>query len=168
MRTAIAFLMHGYLGSGKTTLARRLEAHESAIRFTHDEWMQALYGDDPPDRYFAEYKQRVFKLMEATWTRCLALNINVVLDFGLWSRSERDHVRDIVASLGCVARLYHLSCPNDLAWDRIEKRNEHLKASLFISPNTFIVLRSRFEPLDPDEARIEIDTTGQVFTDGDY
>ena len=159
MRSAVAFLMHGYLGAGKTTLARQLEADESAIRFTHDEWMQVLYGDDPPGALFAEYVQRVFKVMEPTWTRCLALNTNVVLDFGLWSRSERDHVRGLVTSLGCEAKLYRLWCPDHLAWDRIEKRNERLEASLFIAPSTFKVLRSRFEPLEPDEIRIEVNTT---------
>jgi len=141
-------------------LARRLEADESAVRFTHDEWMQVLYGNDPPEALFAEYVQRVFKVMESTWTRCLALNTNVVLDFGLWSRSERDRVRGLVTSLGCEARLYCLSCPDHLAWSRIEKRNDRLKASLFIAPNTFKILRSRFEPLEPDEVRIEVDTTG--------
>lgn len=160
MQSAVAFLMHGYLGAGKTTLARQLEADEFAVRFTHDEWMQVLYDDDPPEALFAECVQRVFKVMESTWTRCLALNTNVVLDFGLWSRSERDRVRGLVTSLGCEARLYRLSCPDHLAWSRIEKRNERLEASLFVAPNTFKVLRSRFEPLEPDEVRIEVDTTG--------
>jgi hypothetical protein len=48
--TATAFMIHGYLGAGKTTLARRLEVEHAAIRFTHDYWMGTLYGDDPPDR----------------------------------------------------------------------------------------------------------------------
>jgi predicted kinase len=42
--TATAFLIHGYLGAGKATLARRLEVEQAAIRFTHDEWMRSLYG----------------------------------------------------------------------------------------------------------------------------
>jgi hypothetical protein len=48
--TATAFMIHGYLGVGKTTLARRLEVEHAAIRFTHDYWMRTLYGDYPPDR----------------------------------------------------------------------------------------------------------------------
>jgi predicted kinase len=45
---ATAHLIHGYLGAGKTTFARRLEEELPAIRFSHDEWMTNLYGDDPP------------------------------------------------------------------------------------------------------------------------
>ena len=43
-----AHLIHGYLGAGKTTFARQLERDIPAIRFSHDEWMVRLYGDDPP------------------------------------------------------------------------------------------------------------------------
>lgn len=66
----LAFLLHGYLGVGKTTLARRLEAEHAAFRFTHDEWVRALYGQDPPEALFADSAGRVSGLIEATWTRC--------------------------------------------------------------------------------------------------
>jgi predicted kinase len=155
--TATAFLIHGFLGAGKTTLARRLEVEQIAIRFTHDEWMRSLYGDDPPETRFSEYADRVSGVMETVWTRCVALKINVVLDFGFWTRSERDRVRGLVASLGGNSVLYRLACPDEVAWSRIEKRNERLGADLYIAPNTFNVLKARLEPLDPDETRIEVE-----------
>src|SRR6516162_1652247 len=86
--TATVFLIHGYLGAGKTPLARRLEVEQAAIRFTHDEWMRSLYGDDPPETRFSEYAKRVSGVMETVWTRCVVLKMNVVLDFGFWTRSE--------------------------------------------------------------------------------
>lgn len=84
-----AFLLHGFLGVGKTTLARRLEVEYRAMRFTHDEWMYRLYGDDPPAAQFPQYAARVSVTMSAIWTRCLELGTNVVLDFGFWSKAER-------------------------------------------------------------------------------
>jgi predicted kinase len=155
--TATAFMIHGYLGAGKTTLARRLEVEHAAIRFTHDYWMRTLYGDDPPEDLFSEYAKRMSSVMEMVWTRCVALKTNVVLDFGFWTRSERDRVRDLIASLGGNSVLYRLSCLDHVAWSRIEKRNERLGADLYIAPNTFNVLKARFEPLDPDQPRIEIE-----------
>jgi predicted kinase len=154
----LAFLLHGYLGVGKTRLARRLEAEHAAIRFTHDEWMRALYGNDPPEAFFAEYAGRVSGLIEATWTRCLELRLNVVLDFGFWSRSERDRTRALIAQLGGECRLYRLTCPDEIARQRIEGRNEDLDASLFIAPATYDSLKARFEPLGPDERSIEMVT----------
>jgi predicted kinase len=54
-------LIHGYVGAGKTTFARRLEQELPAIRFSHDEWMTRLYGDDPPVDQIPELQHRVSK-----------------------------------------------------------------------------------------------------------
>lgn len=153
---ATAHLIHGFLGVGKTTFARQLEQQLPAIRFSHDEWMARFYGDDPPVDHFAEFYRRVYEQMEEVWLRCLELGLNVVLDFGFWTRQERDTARAKTAATGGQARLYQLTCPEDEAWRRIEKRNADLRGSLYISRNTFEMLKSRFEPLGSDEQCIEI------------
>lgn len=153
---ATAHLIHGYLGAGKTTFAKALEDETPSIRFSHDEWMQKLYGDDPPDELFASYSKQVSDVMEEVWTRCLKIGADVILDYGFWSRSERDRVRALVADLGADCCLYNLACSDDEAWKRIEARNESLVSSLYIARNTFEVLKARFEPLDSDEARVEV------------
>lgn len=151
-----AHLIHGYLGSGKTTFAKALEQEGTALRFTHDEWMKKLYGDDPAEEHFADYAKRVSEVMEGLWTRCLQIGADVILDFGFWSRNERDRVRLTVTRLGADCRLYRLSCSEDDAWKRIEARNLSLDSSLYIARNTFEVLKARFEPLSDDENRIEV------------
>lgn len=151
-----AFLLHGFLGAGKTTLAKRLEREQKAVRFTHDEWMSRLYGDDPPIEHFQEYARRVSEVMERAWTRCLELGKHVVLDFGFWSRSERTHVRTLVSRHGGEAVLYRLNCPDEIAWKRIALRNDRLAGSLHIARNTFKVLKAGFEPLGLDEPCIEV------------
>ena|SRR5215469_11222731 len=151
-----AHLIHGYLGVGKTTFARQLERDIPAIRFSHDEWLTRLYGDDPPAEHFADFCRRVSEQAEEVWIRCLELGLDVVLDFGFWTRRDRGATRAKISGLGAQARLYRLSRSEDEAWRRIEKRNTNLQGSLLIVRNTFEVLKKRFEPLDPDEARIEI------------
>ncbi|WP_293913313.1 ATP-binding protein [Deinococcus sp.] len=74
--------LHGFLGSGKTTLARRLERELPAFRFSSDEWMTTLYGQDPPAEQFAEFRTRVPTLMRRYWVRALELGLDVVLDEG--------------------------------------------------------------------------------------
>ena len=151
-----AHLIHGSVGAGKTTFARRLERELPAIRFSHDEWMTRLYGDDPPVDQFPKFHQRVSKLIDDCWRRCVELGLDVVLDLGFWSRRQRDEIRATAVALGAGARLYRLECPEDEAWGRIEKRNLHLDGSLLIVRNTFDMLKSRFEPLGDDEDRIEV------------
>jgi len=151
-----AHLIHGYLGAGKTTFARQLERDIPAIRFSPDEWMVRLHGDNPPAERFPDFHRRIYEQVEEIWPRYLELGIDVVLDFGFWSRIERDATRQKISTLGAQARLYRLTCPEDEAWRRIDKRNADLRGSLLVDRNAFEVFKTRFEPLDPDEARIEI------------
>ena len=153
-----AFLLHGFLGSGKTTLAKRLEQQQGAVRFTHDEWMSRLYGEDPPAALFDDYASRISAVMETMWTRCLDLGTPVILDFGFWSRAERLRVRSLILEHGGDPVLYSLTCPEHLAWQRIEQRNARLAGSLYITPTTFGLLKTRFEPLGPDEMHIRINS----------
>lgn len=154
-----AHMIHGYLGAGKTTFARRLEQDLPAIRFTHDEWMARLYGIDPPAEHFADYGTRVFAQIDSMWPQGLQLGLDVVLDLNFWTRRERDAARTKAESLGAAVRLHRLTCSDDVAWRRIEKRNACLDASsLLIARNTFEVLKSRFEPLHVDEPREEVAT----------
>lgn len=101
--------------------------------------------------FIREYRSR--------WKRSVpdaSLGLDVVLDFGFWTRRDRDAARAKILLLGAQAHLYRLSCSDDEAWRRVEKRNANLQGSLLIVRNTFEMLKERFEPLDPEEARIEI------------
>jgi predicted kinase len=133
-----------------------LESDLGAVRFSHDEWMACLYGEDPPAEHFAAYHRNISDLMQETWTRCLVLGLDVVLDFGFWTRADRDSARMLVAASGASHRLYELACPEGEAWKRVEGRNARLQGSLLITRNTFEILKERFEPLEGDEERASI------------
>jgi len=162
---ATAHLIHGFLGVGKTTFVRRLERRLPAIRFSHDEWMTRFYGNDPPVERYEDFYRRVCQQVEEIWPRCLEFGLDVVLDFGFWTRLERDATIAKIVALGGEARLYRLSCPEDETWWRVESRNIDLRGSLYISRNTFEILETRFEPLADDEERIEIGVRRAVQTD---
>ena len=57
--------------------------------------------------------------------------ISVVLDFGLWSREERDELRTAARVLGVGVELRYLHAPPDELWRRIEARNRELPWSAF-------------------------------------
>src|SRR5206468_11306936 len=83
------FVMVGLPGSGKTTLARELEARHAALRLTKDDWMMALFGWGD----FEEKREIVEAPLWSMGARALQLGVNVVLDYGLWARSEREDYR---------------------------------------------------------------------------
>jgi predicted kinase len=149
-------MIHGYLGAGKTTFARKLEEDLPAIRFSMDEWVTHIFGSDhlDPETMLAP----VCDLIERCWTRCVELGLDVVLDDGFWHRKSRDETRAKTAALGAGYRLYFISTPDETAWARIEKRNQDLKGSYFIDRNAFNTLKDLrgFNPLGPDEPHIVI------------
>jgi predicted kinase/predicted N-acetyltransferase YhbS len=113
------FLMCGLPGAGKTTVAKRLEHERRALRLTTDEWMRALFGPDLE----AEGREAVEAIQWQVAARALELGLDVVLDFGVWTRAERDRYRAQAAALGARVELVLVDAPLDERWRRIEARN---------------------------------------------
>jgi predicted kinase len=151
-------LIHGFLGMGKTTFAKRLETQLPAVRYTPDEWMGRLFGDDPPSECFQQRHQAILEIIDAHWPRVTACGTDVILDFGFWSRAARDRARQRATDHGCNALLYCLQCSEATARQRCQARNQNLAGSLLITDNTFQVLMARFEPLADDEERTVVST----------
>jgi predicted kinase len=114
-------LLCGLPGSGKTTVARRLADKLGAIRFCPDEWMSALGVDlfDEPRRARIESVQ--WNLAQELVQR----RVSVIIEWGVWARSERDAVRARARELGVPVELHYLEVPLDVLWERVRDRNEH-------------------------------------------
>lgn len=146
--------LHGFIGSGKTTLARTLEGDLGALRFTPDEWMTVLHGADPPADEYPAMLARVRALMHSQWTRAVTLGVPVILDEGLWTRASRDELRAQAAALGVPLTLHVLPFDPAAAWERVAARNDQPGAH-FIAPATFELFLPRFEPLTTDEEPLQ-------------
>jgi predicted kinase len=155
-----AHLIYGYIGAGKTTFAKKLEQDVAAVRFSADEWITTLYGDDEahiqPD--VATIMDRLLAAMEPLWSRCLVLGLDVILDMGFWTRVHRDATRKRVEACRAGTQLYYVRCDDEVAWSRVESRNAHPCGSIRMVRNTFDVLKARVEPLGPDEPHLVIET----------
>jgi predicted kinase len=112
------FLTVGLPGTGKTTLARRLEADHGALRLTKDEWVKALYGADNP----AEASDVIEGRLIDIGLRALELGTNVVIDFGLWSHDERSALRQAAADLGATVVICYRELVPDEQRDRLARR----------------------------------------------
>jgi predicted kinase len=108
----------GLPGSGKTTLAKKLESRLRAVRFSPDEWMDALSFD----LYDEEVRGRIEALQWKLGQELLALGLIVIIEWGTWGRSERDALRLGARALGAAVELHYLSAPTDTLFQRIQRR----------------------------------------------
>lgn len=130
-------LMVGLPCSGKSTAARALELEHSALRLTTDEWHVRLFGDDfsdADDVGHARHNAR-HNLLEAllwqTAERALVLGVDVILDFGCWSRRERDDFRARAQHLGADFLIHFTDAPEAVLLERLAARNAALPEGTF-------------------------------------
>jgi predicted kinase len=124
---ATLFLICGLPGAGKTTVARRIEAERPALRLTPDEWMARIVGDGFDDRKRAAVEAVQWEIA----MRALALGVDVVIDFGFWSRTERADFRARAEATGAKTRLIYLDVPREELLRRLAARNADLPPDTF-------------------------------------
>lgn len=160
---ATLHLMCGLPCSGKTTLAKQIEHERAALRLTPDEWIVSLYGAELAGAALDAARDPVEAVLWDLAARVLVLGVDVVLDFGFWTRGERDAFRARAAQLGARSELHFLAVPEEVLLPRLAARNEQLPPGIFwIDEARFKQWVSLFEP--PTEAELrprEPDALGQ-------
>jgi predicted kinase len=146
--------MVGLPGAGKTTLAKQLEAERSALRLTPDDWITPLYGPNLSGAKLDAVRDPVESVQWAVAARALSLGVDVVLDFGTWSRRERDDFRARAAALGARSEIRFLEVPRSELSARVAARNAALPPHAFhISDDQLDQWWTAFEPPTADELR---------------
>jgi predicted kinase len=149
---ATLHLVCGLPCAGKTTLARQLEQEYAALRLTPDEWHTRLFGQDAEEDAHNARHDRIEALLWGIAARVLTLGTDVILDFGFWSRVEREDYRSRAAQLGAGSEIHFLDVPGEVLLERLAARNAQLPQGAFDVPEA--LMRSAiniFEPPAADE-----------------
>ena len=85
----IAYVICGFIGSGKTTFAKKLEKKTGAVRITKDEWSISLIGNDPTIDGYAEWDSKIIKLSRDVAIQLVEKGIDVIIDEGFWEKEQR-------------------------------------------------------------------------------
>lgn len=141
-------LFCGLPGSGKTTLARRLEAEGRGVRICTDDWQHEL-GLDWSDTGLHE---RLQLLLYRHALELLRHGVNVILEDGLWLRAERTQKFTDARAAGARIEWHILEADFDTLWRRLVDRTAEGRAGAY--PMTSEQLRwcwTLFEPPEPEE-----------------
>jgi predicted kinase len=148
----------GPLGAGKTTLARRLAAEHRALRFSLDEWVMQLFGNEAPQpMVFDWWAERCRRCSERIWSVCegaLSQNIDIVLDLGFPGVAHRSQYRRLAAQAGAAVHLHIVTAEPPLRWERVQARNRDggETFALVVTEDMFKGSESWWEP--PSEAEL--------------
>jgi len=146
----------GMICSGKTTYAERLRQSHHAVILNPDILMLALFDEQLGDRHNEIFeKTRQFLYRQAV--EISRAGANIVLDFGLWTRTERKATRDFFAAQGADFSLHYLNTPLPQIRANAERRNRCADANTyFINDAILKKCLALFEPPSPDEFDVEI------------
>ena len=112
------FLVCGLPGAGKTTRARQLVETTNAVLLSPDEWIVGL-GISLMDY---EFRFKLQDVMLVHGGEILRSGANVVIEFGSWSREERENIRQTAVHQGAETELHFLDAPLDELARRVRAR----------------------------------------------
>ena len=152
---ATLILMVGLPGSGKTTLARRLETERPALRLTPDDWIVSILGKDLAQDKLNRVRGPVEAVQWDVAAQALRLGLNVILDFGFWTRKEREDFRSRAAALGASSEIYFLDIPRDELTRRMTRRREDLPPHTFhVTEEQLMAWSKKFERPSAEELEL--------------
>ena len=147
-------MMCGKICSGKSTYAEKLRKENKAVILSIDEIILALFGQDAGEKH----NDYVAKTREYLYQKSLEIiesGIDVVLDWGFWTKEERACARSLYGSNGISNELHYIDI-DDCEWHRrIEKRNQdtlaHKRDAYYIDDGLMAKFETIFEKPDPTE-----------------
>lgn len=154
---ASVHLLCGPVGAGKTTYARSLARELRAARFSLDEWVVGLFGKSMPDPLSLEWWTEHCDLCaDRIWLTCrelLAVEIDVILDFGLPKRAHRERYRPLIAAAGARRRIHVIDADPAVRRERVLGRNREKGETyaLQVTDEMFDRSETWWEPPTPEE-----------------
>ena len=119
---AKVFLICGKICSGKSTYSEKLRKEHSAVLLSIDEITLSLFGQHCGEKH-DDYVERAEKYLFEKSLEILEIGTSVVLDWGFWTKEERDYAKAFYKSRNIDCEFHYIDI-NDEEWARrLTKRN---------------------------------------------
>ena len=104
---AKVYLICGKLCCGKTTYSQKICAENKAVLLSVDEMTLTVFGQNCGEKH-DEYVLNAKKYLLNKSLELIDKNINVVLDWGFWTRKEREFTKDFYKTQGVDCELHYI------------------------------------------------------------
>lgn len=144
----------GKICCGKSTYAEKLRVKNKAVILSIDEIMLNIFGQYAGEKH-DEYAARTEKYLLGKSLELVDGGINVVLDWGSWTKAKRSEIRDFFTSRGIDFELHCIDITDEVWKERIDKRNgvvsEENNDAYYVDENLIAKFKAAYEPLCEDE-----------------
>jgi predicted kinase len=150
-------MMCGPAGSGKSTIARQLEATGlRRLSFDQEAWQRGIRSMPLPTDVHDEIEHD----LRARLLDLVADDVDVVLDFSFWSRRSREEYRELLRPLGVEPETIYVATPRDVVLDRIRARQHEHGDDYALDDDLAATYFDHFEVPSKDEGPLTVvDTT---------
>ncbi|OAB37084.1 hypothetical protein PMSD_09780 [Paenibacillus macquariensis subsp. defensor] len=122
---AIIYMLCGKVGSGKSTYAQTLKERHQAMILSCDDLMLSLFEEELGDQHQHILRKSTAYLYHLA-EELISIGVNVVLDFGYWSREERIEVRRHFLSKRITTELHYINTPDIQIQQQLHRRNQDI------------------------------------------
>jgi predicted kinase len=143
----------GKMGSGKSTLSRKMSEELNAILLSEDEWLSTIYPEEIQnfDDYI-KYSRRLKPLLKTHVRNILKAGLSVVMDFPANTINQRVWFKEIFLFENIPHKLIYLDVDDKTCLEGIRKRRQtNPERAQFDTEDVFQHVTSFFQPPSPDE-----------------
>ncbi len=115
----------GKICCGKTYYSNTIKNNENAIILSCDEVTSIIFDNNLGDKH-DEYTQKIKDYLLKKSIDIVNAGCNVILDWGFWSKNNRNNIKDYYKSKNIVCEMHYINV-TDNAWNKnIEERNKRV------------------------------------------
>lgn len=155
MTKPVLYLMVGYPGAGKTSVANIIADSTGAVHIWADKERHDLFGAV----YNREQSEELYEHLNERTNQLLRAGQDVIFDTNFNYYKDREHLRQIAENADAIPVLIWLKTPLEVAYRRAIAEPDGKRLFVTMSHDDFERVASHLEPPRPEERAIEIDNT---------